>query len=48
MKSAQETYYAMLKDYIIKLLGNCYINGISFEDDGAVMKKSLSNWLMCR
>lgn len=48
MDSAQEAYYTMLKDYIIKLLGSCYINGISFSDQYAVMKKSLANWLMCR
>ena len=48
MNSALDTYYTMLKDYIIKLLGSCYINGISFEDENALMKKSLSNWLMCK
>jgi len=46
--NAQETYYSILKDYIIKLLGSCYINGSSFVDENATMKKSLSNWLMCK
>lgn len=32
LTSAQESYYTMFKDYIIKLLANCYINGISFQD----------------
>ena len=38
----------MLKDYIVKLLAGCYINGTAFQDEQSVMKKSLSNWLMCR
>jgi hypothetical protein len=33
MSSAQESYYTMFKDYTIKLLASCYINGISFEDE---------------
>jgi CYTH domain-containing protein len=45
---AQETYYMMLKDYIVKLLGSCYINGTPFVDSKSLMKKSLSNWLMCK
>jgi len=48
MENAQETYYAILKDCIIKLLGGCYINGTPFFDENANMKKSLSNWLMCK
>lgn len=46
--TVQEAYYTILKDYIVKLLGGCYINGISFNDYDLHMKKSLSNWLMCR
>lgn len=44
---AQQIYYMILKDYIVKLLGCSYINGNALLESGE-MKKSLSTWLTCR
>ena len=45
---AQQIYYMILKDYIVKLLACIYINGNPFIESPEIMKKSLSTWLTCR
>jgi hypothetical protein len=45
---AQQIYYIILKDYIVKLLACIYINGNPFIESPEVMKKSLSTWLTCK